>query len=135
MKSKYFLTTMTEKEADKEFNEAKFDYQASMDEFKKLTANLGSLTKDPKLDGEIIKDIPLNERPSVRLLTRNSARMICINEADAFLPSESSSGQTTYELVKAFINAGFKASRPIACFRHASMKGQSWGTTFSVCRH
>lgn len=60
--------------------------------------------------GREVKDTPFNEAPIMKMMTRNSARLLCINEADAFFFNDPA------------IHAGHKGivlrswgARPIAC--------------------
>ena len=82
---------------------------------------------------------------------QNSARIICLNEADAFLSPQD---EKSKELIKTFIRLGYRgvvvkqwSSRPIACFvrggpsarvellaRRISTRSQNWGTTFEMFR-
>ena len=52
---------------------------------KMLTMNHGSLTRNPKLDGREVHNMAMKDRPIVKMLMRNSAHILCLNEADAFL--------------------------------------------------
>ena len=70
------------------------------------------------------------------------SRITCVNEADAFFRSDTSSGQKTHELVKALINAGFEGivlkaweqdRLHVSCqATSASIKSQNWGSTFRI---
>ena len=88
----------------------------------------------------------MKDRPIVKMMMQNSAHILCLNEADAFLSPQDDKSR---ELIKTFIRYGYKgivikqwSSRPIACFvrcgplarvellaRHISTKSQNWGTT------
>ena len=90
-------------------------------------------------------------RPIVKMMMQNSAHILCLNEAAAFLSPQDDKSR---ELIKPFIRFGYKSivikqwsSRPIACFvrggpsarvellaRHISTKSQNWGTTFGMFR-
>ena len=85
------------------------------------------------------------------MMLQNSAGIICLNEADAFLYLED---EKSKDLIKLFIRFGYKgiilkswSARPIARFvrsgkqarvellaRHISTKSQYWGTTFGMFR-
>ena len=113
------------------------------------TMNHGSLTRNPKLDGREVYNMAMKDRPIVKMMMQNSAHILCLNEADAFLSPQDDKSR---ELIK--IRFGYKGivikqwpSRPIACFvhggpsarvellaRHISTKSQSWGTTFGMFR-
>lgn len=115
-----------------------------------LTVNHGNLTRSPKLNGRELKNWPMKHRPMIMQL-QNSANILCIDEADAFLYPE---GQKTKDLIKLFIKSGYKGivlqmwqAKTIACFvrggRHArvellaryiSTKAQNWSTTFGMFR-
>ena len=116
-----------------------------------LTMNHGNLTRNPKLDGREVHNMAMKDRPIVKMLMQNSAHILCLNEADAFLSPQD---EKSRELIKTFIRFGYKgivikqwSSRPIACFvrggpsarvellaRHISTKSQYWGTTFGMFR-
>ena len=119
---------------------------------KVLTMNHGNLARNPKLDGRELKQMPMRDRPITRMLLRNSARIICLNEADAFLDPED---EKCKELIRLFIHSGYKGivikswtARPIACFvrgnertrpsyllaRYISTRSPNWGTTFGMFR-
>ena len=103
-----------------------------------LTLNHGKLTRNPKLDNREVYNMPMKDRPIVKMMMQNSARVLCLNEADAFF---SPNDEKSRELIKQ------SSSRPIACFvrggpsarvellaRHISTKSQNWGTTFGMFR-
>ena len=114
-----------------------------------LTMNHGNLTRNPKLDGREVRNMAMKDRPIVKMMMQNSAHILCLNEAHAFLSPQDDKSR---ELIKAFIRFGYKgivikqwSSRPIACFvrggpsarvellaRHISAKSQNWGTTFGI---
>ena len=116
-----------------------------------LTMNHGNLTRNPKLDGREVSNMAMKDRPIVKMMMQNSAHILCLNEADAFLSPQDDKSR---ELIKTFIRFGYKgivikqwSSRPIACFvrdgpstrvellaRHISTKSQNWGTTFGMFR-
>ena len=93
----------------------------------------------------------MKHRPIVKMMMQNSAHILCLNEADAFLSPQDDKCR---ELIKTFIRFGYKgiilkqwSSRPIACFvrggpsarvellaRHISTKSQNWGPTFRMFR-
>ena len=93
----------------------------------------------------------MKDRPITKMMMQNSARIICLNGADAFLSPQD---EKFKELIKTFIRFGYKgivikqwSSRPIACFvrdgpsarvelltRHISTRNQNWGTTFGLFR-
>ena len=93
----------------------------------------------------------MNQRPLVMMLLQNSARIICLNEADAFFDTES---EKSKNLIKLFIRFGYKGivlknwtARPTACFvrggpharvellaRYIGLKSQCWSTTFGMFR-
>ena len=73
----------------------------------------------------------MKDRPIVKMMMQNSAHILCLNEADAFLSSQD---EKSRELIKTFIRFGYKgivikqrSSRPIACFVRG---GPSWQDTF-----
>ena len=47
-----------------------------------LTLNHGNLTRNPKLDNREVYNMPMKDRPIVKMTMQNSARIL--NEADAF---------------------------------------------------
>ena len=116
-----------------------------------LTMNHGNLTRNPKLDNKEVNNMAVKDRPIMKIMMQNSARIICLNEADAFLSPQD---EKSKELIKTFIRFGYKgivikqwSSRPIACFvrggpsarvellaRHISTRSQNWGTTFGMFR-
>ena len=112
-----------------------------------LTVNHGNLTRNPKLDGREVYNMAMKDRPIVKMMMQNSAHILCLNEADAFLSPQDDKSR---ELIKTFVRFGYKgivikqwSSRPIACFvdlpqellaRHISTKSQNWGTTFGMFR-
>ena len=116
-----------------------------------LTMNHGNLTRNPKLDGREVYNLAMKDRPIVKMMMQNSAHILCLNEADAFLSPQDDKSR---ELIKTFIRFGYKgivikqwSSRPIACFvrggpsarveilaRHLSTKSQNWGTAFGMFR-
>ena len=80
----------------------------------------GNLTKNPKLDNREVCNMPMKDRPIVKMMMQNSAHILCLNEADAFF---SPNDEKSRELIKTFIRFGYKgivikqwSSRPIACF-------------------
>ena len=50
-----------------------------------LTMNHGHLTRNPKLNGREVRNMAMKDRPIVKMLMQNSAHILCLNEADAFL--------------------------------------------------
>ena len=116
-----------------------------------LTQNHGNLTRNPKLDNREVYNMPMKDRPIVKMMMQNSAHILCLNEADAFF---SPNDEKSRELIKTFIRYGYKgivikqwSSRPIACCvrggpsarvellaRHISTRSQNWGTTFGMFR-
>ena len=96
-------------------------------------------------------NLAMKDRPIVKMMMQNSAHILCLNEADAFLSPQDDKSR---ELIKTFIRFGYKgivikqwSSRPMACFvrggpsarvellaRHISTKSQNWGTTFGMFR-
>ena len=117
-----------------------------------LTMNHGNLTRNPKLDNkEEVSNMAMKDRPLMKMMMQNSAHIICLNEADAFLSPQD---EKSKELIKTFIRFGYKgivikqwSSRPIECFvrggpsarvellaRHNSTRSQNWGTTFGMFR-
>ena len=113
-----------------------------------LTMNHGNLTRNPKLDSKEVNNMAMKDRPIVKMMMQNSAHIICLNEADAFLSPQD---EKSKELIKTFIRFGYLkgivikqwSSRPIACFpsarvellaRHISTRSQNWGTTFGMFR-
>ena len=85
-----------------------------------LTLNHGNLTRNPKLDNREVHNMPMKDRPIVKMMMQNSAHILCLNEADAFF---SPNDEKSRELIKTFIRYGYKgivikqwSSRPIACF-------------------
>ena len=85
-----------------------------------LTLNHGNLTRNPKLDNREVYNMPMKDRPIVKMMMQNSAHILCLNEADAFF---SPNDEKSRELIKTFIRYGYKgivikqwSSRPIACF-------------------
>ena len=116
-----------------------------------LTLNHGNLTRNPKLDNREVYNMPMKDRPIVKMMMQSSAHILCLNEADAFF---SPNDEKSRELIKTFIRYGYKgivikqwSSRPIACFvrggpsarvellaRHISTKSRNWGTTFGMFR-
>ena len=116
-----------------------------------LTMNHGNLTRNPKLDGREVPNMAMKDRPIVKMMMQNSAHILCLNEADAFLSPQDDKSR---ELIKTFTRFGYKgivikqwSSRPIACLvrggpsarvellaRHISTKSQCWGTTFGMFR-
>ena len=119
-----------------------------------LTLNHGNLTRNPKLDNRVVYNMPMKDRPIVKIMIvkmmmQNSAHILCLNEADAFFSPDD---EKSRELIKTLIRYGYKgivikqwSSRPIACFvrggpsarvellaRHISTKSQNWGTTFGM---
>ena len=49
-----------------------------------LTLNHGNLTSNPKLDNREVYNMPMKDRPIVKMMMQNSAHILCLNEADAF---------------------------------------------------
>ena len=49
-----------------------------------LTLNHGNLTRNPKLDNREVYNMPMKDRPIVKMMMQNSAHILCLNEADAF---------------------------------------------------
>ena len=116
-----------------------------------LTLNHGNLTKNPKLGNREVYNMPMKDRPIVKMIMQNSAHILCLNEADAFF---SPNDEKSRERIKTFIRYGYKgtviklwSSRPIACFlrggpsarvellaRHISTRSQNWGITFGMFR-
>ena len=116
-----------------------------------LTMNHGNLTRNPKLDHKEVSNMVMKNRPITKMMMQNSAHIICLNEADAFLSPQD---EKSKELIKTFIRFGYKgivikqwSSRPIACFvrggpstrvellaRHISTRSQNGGTTFGMFR-
>ena len=116
-----------------------------------LTVNHGNLTRSPKLDSKELKSWAIKHRPLIMQMMQNSAHILCINEADAFLYPEE---DKTSDLIKLFIKCGYKgivikpwSSKSIACFvrggkharvqllaRYISSKSQFWSTTFGTFR-
>ena len=85
-----------------------------------LTLNRGNLTRNPKLDNREVYNMPMKDRPIVKMMMQNSAHILCLNGADAFF---SPNDEKSRELIKTFIRFGYKgivikqwSSRPIACF-------------------
>ena len=85
-----------------------------------LTLNHGNLTRNPRLDNREVYNMPMKDRPIVKMMMQNSAHILCLNEADAFF---SPNDEKPRELIKTFIRYGYKgivikqwSSRPIACF-------------------
>ena len=85
-----------------------------------LTLNHGNLTRNPKLDNREVYNMPMKDRPIVKMMMQNSAHILCLNEADAFF---SPNDEKSRELIKTFIRYGYKgivikqwSSRPIACY-------------------
>ena len=85
-----------------------------------LTMNHGNLTRHPKLDSKEVCNMAMKDRPIVKMMMQNSAHILCLNEADAFLSPQD---EKSTELIKTFIRFGYKgivikqwSSRPIACF-------------------
>ena len=70
-----------------------------------LTLNHGNLTTNPKLDNRELKYMSMKERPLIMMVLQNSAHIICLNEADAFLYPED---ETSKDLIKLFIRFGYK---------------------------
>lgn len=62
----------------------------------------------PRLDGRVIKEIPINERPTVRSPPQQ-VHASRINEADSIFYDDAANSEKTVA-VKAFINAGFKGT-------------------------
>ena len=116
-----------------------------------INMNHGNLTRNPKLDNREVYNMAMKDRPIVKMMMQNSAHILCLHEADAFLSPQD---EKSRELIKTFIRFGYKgivikqwSSRPIACFvrggpsarvellaRHISTKSQNWGTTFGMFR-
>ena len=49
-----------------------------------LTLNHGNLTRNPKLDNREVYNMPMKDRPIIKMMMQNSAHILCLNEADAF---------------------------------------------------
>ena len=59
-----------------------------------LTLNHGNLTRTPKLDNREVYNMPMKDRPIVKMMMQNSAHILCLNEADAFFsPNDEKSRQ------------------------------------------
>ena len=72
------------------------------------------------IDGREVYNMAMKDRPIVKMMMQNSAHILCLNEADAFLSAQD---EKSRELIKTFIRFGYKgivikqwSSRPIACF-------------------
>ena len=50
-----------------------------------LTMNHGNLTRNPKLDGREVYNMAMKGRPIVKMMMQNSAHILCLKQADAFL--------------------------------------------------
>ena len=116
-----------------------------------LTLNHGNLTRNPKLDNREVYNMPMKDRPIVKMMMQNSAHILCLNEANAFF---SPNDEKSRELIKTFIRFGYKgiaikqwSSRPdrMLCPRRTFCKSgtsgkthfhqeQNWGTTFGMFR-
>ena len=64
-----------------------------------LTLNHGNLTRNPKLDNREVYNMPMKDRPIVKMMMQNSAHILCLNEADAFF---SPNDEKSRELIKTF---------------------------------
>ena len=69
-------------------------------EINMLTLNHGNLTRNPKLDSREVYNMPMKDRPIVKMMMQNSAHILCLNEADAFF---SPNDEKSRELIKTFI--------------------------------
>ena len=98
-----------------------------------------------------MKYASMKETPLIMMMLQNSARIICLNEADAFFYPED---EKSKHLIELFIKFGYKgivlkswSAKPITCFvrggkqarvellaRHISTKSQYWGTTIGMFR-
>ena len=85
-----------------------------------LTLNHGNLTRNPKLHNREVYNMPMKDRPTVKMMMQNSAHILCLNDADAFF---SPNDDKSRELIKPSSRFGYKgivikqwSSRPIACF-------------------
>ena len=58
-----------------------------------LTLNHENYTKNAKLNGRELASMPTTNRPLARMLLRISARVVCLNEADAFLVTTTRTSQ------------------------------------------
>ena len=70
-----------------------------------LTMNHASLTRNPKLDNREVYNMAMKDRPIVKMMMQNSAHILCLNEADAFLSPQD---EKSRELIKTFIRFGYK---------------------------
>ena len=70
-----------------------------------LTLNHGNLTRNPKLHNREVRNMPMKDRPIVKMMMQNSAHILCLNEADAFF---SPNDEKSRELIKTFIRYGYK---------------------------
>ena len=101
-----------------------------------LTVNHGNLARNPRLDSKELKSWPIKHRPLIMQMMQNSARILCINEADAFLYPEE---DKTSDLIKLFIKCRYKgiviklwSSTSIACLVEVGNTPESncWRVTF-----
>ena len=61
-----------------------------------LTMNHGNLTGNPKLDNKEVYNMAMKDRPIVKMMMQNSAHILCLNEADAFLsPQDENPGNSS----------------------------------------
>ena len=72
-----------------------------------LTMNHGNLTRNPKLDGREVYNMAMKDRPIVKMMMQNSAHILCLNEADAFLSPQDDESR---DLIKTFIRFGSLSS-------------------------
>ena len=93
-----------------------------------LTLNHGNLTRNPKLDNREVYNMPMKDRPKVKMMMQNSAHTLCLNAADAFF---SPNDEKSRELIKTFIRYGYKGIVIKQWYRSQS---QNWGTTFGMFR-
>ena len=70
-----------------------------------LTMNHGNLTRNPKLDNKEVNNMAMKDRPITKMMMQNSARITCLNEADAFLSPQD---EKSKERIKRFIRFGYK---------------------------
>ena len=96
-----------------------------------LTMNHGNLTRNPKLDDKEVNNMAMRDQPITRMMRQNSAHIICLNEADAFLSPQD---EKSKDLIKTFIRFGYKgivikqwSSKPLCPWR-TCCKGGTIGT-------
>ena len=70
-----------------------------------LTMSHGNLTRNPKLDGREEYNMAMKDRPIVKMMMQNSAHILGLNEADAFLSPQDDKSR---EPIKTFIRFGYK---------------------------